>query len=113
MMWEIIAIINAVEMQTETQVIVPILPLLMMGCIIGVVILILGLAQKKNMLTGFGVFLVGLMIAITPYVWFGYRAIEENGILMKFSDITIITVLSVIGGIIISTGLRRMIKHTK
>ncbi len=109
----IISAIESVETHVETQVVLPILPLLIMGWMIAIILLVLGVVRKKNKLTGTGICLIGIMTVVTPLTWYGYCAIEDNGVLMMFEDILILTFLAFTSGMIITFGIYTLLKQTK
>jgi hypothetical protein len=52
-----------------------------------------------------GIILFGLMIIITPLLWYGSFAMLHGSIVLTIADILILSLLSSIGGIIIGVGL--------
>jgi len=107
-------IMQSVENQTTSiEFMVPILPLLIIGWIIAIILLVSGVISKKNKLIGTGICLIGIMTVVTPLAWYGYRAISDNGTIMTFIDILILTFLTLIGGMIITYGIYTLKRNKK
>ncbi len=86
-------------LQESTQFMFISIPsLLAIGFIAALVLYLLG--QRKA-----GIILFGLMIIVTPLLWYGSFAMHGS-IVMTIADILILSLLSSIGGIIIGVGLQ-------
>jgi Ca2+/Na+ antiporter len=85
--------------------------LLASGFIIGIVLVVVGLLERKNRtrrahLMAAGVFLLGIMTVATPLLWYGYPAWLTGVVVMTLDKLVILTLLALVGGLLIAYSLQ-------
>ena len=95
---------------TQTMFVLSLPSLLALGFIVAVVLLMMGyretqLPGRANTLFKAGLVLLGVMTALTPILWYSYGAMWSGDLLMRISDIFILGLGALLGGIVIGAGL--------
>ena len=85
--------------------------LLMIGFVIAVLFLVLGYRErvdlsKRERSIRIGLVLLGMMVIVTPFSWYGYLAIVAGAVQLGIGVMVILTTLVSIGGIFIGASLQ-------
>lgn len=83
--------------------------LLALGFSVAVVLLMMGyretqLPNRANALFRAGLILLGVMIALTPILWYSTWALPSGNLLMTLSDIFVLGLGALFGGIVVGAG---------
>jgi len=102
--------VGFVVQETQAMFAVSIPSLLALGFGVAVGLLVIGYREKQNSdrantLFRVGFILLGVMTALTPISWYWSRTMPSGTLLMGISDMFVLGLGTLVGGIIIGVGL--------
>jgi hypothetical protein len=98
------------SLEISAQATFAVVPILVIGIVLGIVILIIGLSRRNSALVGWGETLLGLTIFAFP-MWFFLYKVSDHWVAFVPStgDIALLGALSFVGGISVALGLKNIL----